>query len=412
MFPACGSAMPTTPSSPPASPRSCSTQPAVASVDVRGGGPGTRETDLLDPAQTVEGIDAIVLSGGSAFGLDAASGVQAGCASRAAASASATRVVPIVPGAILFDLLNGGDKDWGRYPPYRELGYAAAKTRGRGVRARQRRRRAWRHHRQPQGRRRLGFGADARRHHGRRAGRGQCRRQRDGRRRPAVLGGAVRAGQANSAAAACRRRCSADELALRSQRRRRGENTTHRRRRDRRHADQGAGQAPRRHGAERFRPRDLSGAYAARRRRRVRRRDRAQAARRSGLCADRARHGGRQCAGARHRPRRLRGDGAALPRRAAELEGQVRSARGNAPPDRAPDRRTAYRPSSFRRACGRWRARASAPNARGRWRATGRANPGARPITGRESGKHGRLPEPGFVIGAARRAETARAPSA
>ncbi len=52
-------------------------EPAVASVDVRGGGPGTRETALLDPAQTVEGIDAIVLSGGSAFGLDAASGVQA-----------------------------------------------------------------------------------------------------------------------------------------------------------------------------------------------------------------------------------------------------------------------------------------------------------------------------------------------
>ena len=52
-------------------------EPAVASIDVRGGGPGTRETALLDPAQTVEGIDAITLSGGSAFGLDAASGVQA-----------------------------------------------------------------------------------------------------------------------------------------------------------------------------------------------------------------------------------------------------------------------------------------------------------------------------------------------
>ena len=52
-------------------------EPAVASIDVRGGGPGTRETALLDPAQTVEGIDAIALSGGSAFGLDAASGVQA-----------------------------------------------------------------------------------------------------------------------------------------------------------------------------------------------------------------------------------------------------------------------------------------------------------------------------------------------
>ena len=52
-------------------------EPAVASIDMRGGGPGTRETALLDPAQTVEGIDAITLSGGSAFGLDSASGVQA-----------------------------------------------------------------------------------------------------------------------------------------------------------------------------------------------------------------------------------------------------------------------------------------------------------------------------------------------
>ncbi len=51
-------------------------RPVAASVDVRGGGPGTRETALLDPAQTVEGVDAIVLSGGSAYGLDAASGVQ------------------------------------------------------------------------------------------------------------------------------------------------------------------------------------------------------------------------------------------------------------------------------------------------------------------------------------------------
>src|SRR5213078_3601157 len=52
-------------------------QPAVAAVDVRGGAPGTRETDLLEPHRTVERIDAIVLSGGSAFGLDAAAGAQA-----------------------------------------------------------------------------------------------------------------------------------------------------------------------------------------------------------------------------------------------------------------------------------------------------------------------------------------------
>jgi L-aminopeptidase/D-esterase-like protein len=102
----------------------------VASVDVRGGGPGTRETALLDPAQTVEGIDAIVLSGGSAFGLDSASGVQAWLRDQGRGFKIRDAVVPIVPGAIMFDLLNGGDKHWGRYPPYRELGYEAAKTAG------------------------------------------------------------------------------------------------------------------------------------------------------------------------------------------------------------------------------------------------------------------------------------------
>jgi L-aminopeptidase/D-esterase-like protein len=99
----------------------------TASVDVRGGGPGTRETALLDPAQTVEGIDAIVLSGGSAFGLDAASGVQAYMREQGRGFRIRDALVPIIPAAIMFDLLNGGDKNWGRYPPYRELGYEAAK---------------------------------------------------------------------------------------------------------------------------------------------------------------------------------------------------------------------------------------------------------------------------------------------
>jgi D-aminopeptidase len=81
---------------------------------------------LLDPAQTVQGIDAIALSGGSAFGLDAASGVQAWLAEQGRGFRVRDARVPIVPAAILFDLLNGGDKSWGRYPPYRELGYAAA----------------------------------------------------------------------------------------------------------------------------------------------------------------------------------------------------------------------------------------------------------------------------------------------
>jgi D-aminopeptidase len=104
--------------------------PAVASIDVRGGGPGTREAALLDPAQTVEGIDAITLAGGSAFGLDAASGVQAWLKEQGRGFAIRDARVPIVPAAVLFDLLSGGDKDWGRYPPYRELGYAAAAAAG------------------------------------------------------------------------------------------------------------------------------------------------------------------------------------------------------------------------------------------------------------------------------------------
>jgi D-aminopeptidase len=102
-------------------------KPVTASVDVRGGGPGTRETALLDPAQTIEGIDAIVLSGGSAFGLDAASGVQAYLREIGRGFRIRDAVVPIVPAAIMFDLLNGGDKNWGRFPVYRELGYEAAK---------------------------------------------------------------------------------------------------------------------------------------------------------------------------------------------------------------------------------------------------------------------------------------------
>ena len=105
-------------------------QPAVAAVDVRGGAPGTRETDLLEPHRTVERIDAVVLSGGSAFGLDAGAGVQAFLRERGRGFAIGNIRVPLVSGATLFDLLNGGDKDWGRFPPYRELGYTAASGAG------------------------------------------------------------------------------------------------------------------------------------------------------------------------------------------------------------------------------------------------------------------------------------------
>jgi L-aminopeptidase/D-esterase-like protein len=100
--------------------------PVVASMDVRGGGPGTREGSLLDPVATVEKIDAIALSGGSAFGLEAGAGVQAWLAEHGRGFRIREAFIPIVPGAICFDLLNGGDKNWGRFAPYRDLGYVAA----------------------------------------------------------------------------------------------------------------------------------------------------------------------------------------------------------------------------------------------------------------------------------------------
>ena len=101
-------------------------RPAVASVDIRGGGPGTRESALLDPVNTVDAIHGLALAGGSAFGLEAGGGVQAWLAEQGRGYQIGNAVIPIVPGAILFDLLNGGDKAWGRFPPYRDLGYAAA----------------------------------------------------------------------------------------------------------------------------------------------------------------------------------------------------------------------------------------------------------------------------------------------
>ena len=104
--------------------------PAVAAIDVRGGGPGTREGALLDLASTVERVDAIALSGGSAFGIDAGGGVQAWLAEQGRGFRVREALIPIVPGAILFDLLNGGDKAWGRFSPYRDLGYAAAVSAG------------------------------------------------------------------------------------------------------------------------------------------------------------------------------------------------------------------------------------------------------------------------------------------
>jgi L-aminopeptidase/D-esterase-like protein len=104
--------------------------PAVAAIDVRGGGPGTREDALLDLASTVDRVDAIALSGGSAFGIEAGGGIQAWLAEQGRGLRIREAVIPIVPGAIVFDLLNGGDKAWGRFAPYRDLGYAAAAATG------------------------------------------------------------------------------------------------------------------------------------------------------------------------------------------------------------------------------------------------------------------------------------------
>jgi D-aminopeptidase len=101
-------------------------EPAVASIAAHGGAPALRDGALLEPEMTVEKIDALVLSGGSAFGLDAAGGAMAWLAENGRGFPVGPVRVPIVPGASLFDLLNGGDKDWGRQPPYWRLGYEAA----------------------------------------------------------------------------------------------------------------------------------------------------------------------------------------------------------------------------------------------------------------------------------------------
>src|SRR5271166_4599044 len=101
-------------------------EPAVASIAVNGGAPAVRDTALLEPEMTVERVDAFVLSGGSAYGLDAAGGAMA-CLAEAGRGFPVRGIrVPIVPGASLFDLTNGGDKAWGRQPPYWEMGFRAA----------------------------------------------------------------------------------------------------------------------------------------------------------------------------------------------------------------------------------------------------------------------------------------------
>ncbi len=106
--------------------------PMVAGVHVMGGAPGTRETDLLKPDATVQSVDALVLSGGSAFGLGAADGVVGGLKAIGRGFEAAGHRVPIVPAAILFDLAAGGDHSWAE-TPYPALGRAAFDARGQEV---------------------------------------------------------------------------------------------------------------------------------------------------------------------------------------------------------------------------------------------------------------------------------------
>lgn len=103
-------------------------QPATASIAILGGAPGIRDTALLSPEMTVETVDAVVLSGGSAFGLDAAGGAMAALAAAGRGFRIGEAIVPIVPQAVLFDLLNGGDKAWSSQSPYFRLGQEAVQN--------------------------------------------------------------------------------------------------------------------------------------------------------------------------------------------------------------------------------------------------------------------------------------------
>lgn len=107
---------------------------SVCAVDVRGGGPGTRETDALAAENLVEAIDAVVLSGGSVYGLAAADGVVGWLGARGRGYGLVGRAgvppSPVVPAAILYDVANGGDRAWGEEPPYRRLGREAIDAAG------------------------------------------------------------------------------------------------------------------------------------------------------------------------------------------------------------------------------------------------------------------------------------------
>jgi L-aminopeptidase/D-esterase-like protein len=100
----------------------------VASGVARGGAPGSRDTTLLATEMTVTGLDAVLLSGGSVFGLDAAGGAVSFLREQGRGMRVGTARVPVAAQAIIFDLLNGGDKNWGRMPPYWQLGWEATQS--------------------------------------------------------------------------------------------------------------------------------------------------------------------------------------------------------------------------------------------------------------------------------------------
>jgi L-aminopeptidase/D-esterase-like protein len=105
----------------------------VASGVIRGGAPGTRDTALLEPEMTATAIDAVLLSGGSLYGLDAAGGAVSFLRGQGRGVRIGGITIPIAVEAIVFDLMNGGDKDWGRMPPYWELGWQATAAAGAGA---------------------------------------------------------------------------------------------------------------------------------------------------------------------------------------------------------------------------------------------------------------------------------------
>ena len=167
-LPAFASATPTTQRSPPASPRSFSMRPRSPRSTCAAAGPAPARTACSNPTAPSRRSTPSRYPAARRSGWTPRGGVQAWLAEQGRGFRIREAVIPIVPGAICFDLLNGGNKAWGRFPPYRDLGYAAARAASSRFRAGQRRRRARRDHRQFQGRPRLRVGADRRRRHGRR----------------------------------------------------------------------------------------------------------------------------------------------------------------------------------------------------------------------------------------------------